>query len=64
MIITPDARFVLRIDFTNNPVLSSLSEYAFNYDIDMETMFETTNTKLPLDLLPNDVVEYLLDSFS
>jgi hypothetical protein len=64
MLITPDARFVLRVDFTNSPILGSQSEYTLNYGIDMETVFETTNTKLPQDLLPNDAVEYLLDSFS
>jgi hypothetical protein len=65
MLITPDARFVLRIDFSKSE-FGNLPEYRLNYrkGVDMETVFEVDSVNLPQVLLPNDVVDYFLGRFS
>jgi hypothetical protein len=62
LLITPDARFVLRADFTTNPFVNQ-SEYRINYGSDMETVFEVSATVLPQELLGDDAVDYILGRF-
>jgi hypothetical protein len=61
MLVTPDARFVLRIDFSKSE-FGNDPEYRINYSsqVDMETVFEVGAAVLPQELLGDDAVDYNL----
>jgi hypothetical protein len=61
LLLTPDARFVLRADFSKS-AYGNQSEYPINYGngVDMEPVFKVDATILPQELLGDDAVDYIL----
>lgn len=66
ILITPDARFILQIDFSPLPYGDS-PEYAFNFTEDMYTAFKidgTNGINEPIKLLSDDLINELINKFS
>jgi hypothetical protein len=61
LLITPDARFVLRADFSKSAV-GNLREYRINYgsEVDMIVAFKASTLIPPQELLGDDAVDYIL----
>jgi hypothetical protein len=73
LLITPDARFILRSDFFFNggsPLFPTLFGNSDKYTIDFNeitrkfTMFHATPTQHPEELLPNDFIDYFVGRLS
>jgi hypothetical protein len=73
MLLTPDARFILRVDFSWKAYQSSMSEYTLDYNsvFDLSTVFSVVKTtpaknpdKIAWEFLSDNFLEYIIDKSS